>query len=210
MQPPQQSEVREWVDWLVSEDASDEERQYAADTLVRLGTRLPDGIRPRGNISSAAQGQPQLANAEHIEYLLKRAPTELSGQIALALGEWGGEEAAAALARVLEVNIGSPVALYYISALRTISGPVAMRGLCSAAERGPMNVRAAAISAIREIVNGGTMDDTDADVIRRREPVKTLSGRYSASAVSTLQGIRANKVLPLHLRLQAEEALRYL
>lgn len=113
-------------------------------------------------------------------------------QIAGALGEWGGRDAAVALSELLRSEQEETVVLYCVTALRTIEGPDAVRGLQWVIEHGTEVTRDAALSALEELVTDGQVDDAEAPVplrssagtIRTRGAVRTHGAAARRSAGS--------------------------
>jgi HEAT repeat protein len=150
-------------------------------------------------------------------------------QVAIALGEWGGEAAARALRQILQRDRDEDVQLSCITALRTIGGSMAAEGLRWAAERGTDAVREAALGAIEELATGGAVEDSEGPPLpspagpRRRGAVRTRGAvrvRGSArkprggdvvdSVVATLHRIRAEETTSDYLRQRAADVLDYL
>jgi hypothetical protein len=153
-------------------------------------------------------------------------------QVALALGEWGGEEAAAAVGSLLGSDPNEEVQLYCVTALRLLGGPTATEALRQAVERGTDAVRDAALNAITELVTGGSADDTEGPSPpsrpvwppaepgrgeRVREAVRTRGATRGARAPApieslrgTLERIRADDTVSAALRHKAQEVLAYL
>ena len=209
MNSQHESEILDLFERLLS-GGTDDERLLAATALARLGVRIRGNLSPRGSLTDSARGRRELEEADRIRLLLERAETpQLRCQIAIALGEWGGEGAARALAGILHDDENTQVRFYCVSALRTIGGQIALNALCETAESASPEVRDAAIAAVRDLATGGRIDDTDSDMrMRMPSPVRVRGASPGAGAVQSLERIRADKSLPLHVRLNAGETLR--
>ena len=121
-------QVQEWLQRLVQSTGQD--RSRAARELSRLGIWSRTGIRTRGSLSSSAPSRlPKLDGLNVLVAALEDQDAEVRSQVALALGEWGGEEAGEALAELLRVEQDERVCLFAITALRTLGGPAALEGL---------------------------------------------------------------------------------
>src|SRR5262249_44544922 len=121
-------QVREWLHRLLQ--ARGPERSQAARELSRLGVWSRTGIRTRGSLSTSARSRlPEPGELRVLLSALQDEDGEVRSQVALALGEWGGEEAAKALAELLRVEQDERVCLFGITALRTLGGPAALEGL---------------------------------------------------------------------------------
>jgi hypothetical protein len=153
-------------------------------------------------------------------------------QVALALGEWGGEEASTALSTLLESEVDEDVQLYCITALRLLGGPTAAEGLRQAVERGPEPVRDAALGAIAELVTGGSADDTEGPPlplrptvlspetkgpVQERGTVRTRGGGQGPRGTyhidrlrETLHRIRTDESASASVRHKAQDLLAYL
>jgi HEAT repeat protein len=95
---------------------------------------------------------------------------EVRSQVALALGEWGGAEAARSLAELLRVEQNERVCQFGIAAPRTLGGPAALEGLNTALLQGSEAVRGAAMEAIEELATGGRIDDSERPPIGAFQP----------------------------------------
>lgn len=145
-------------------DAGAKELQEAASELVRLGVRSRESVGPRGSLFAPAPNRlPEPERVLRLIECLEHSDKDVRSQAALAMGEWGGQEAAEALARRLEVESDEDVQLYCVTALRLIGGTAAVEALRSAAERGTTErVRFVAKSAIAELATGGQDEDGEA------------------------------------------------
>src|SRR5262245_54317951 len=86
-------EVRQWLDRLLNSTRQD--RKQAASELGRIGVRTRGSIRPRGSLDQTAKNRlPEPEKIEAVAQCLGDQNKEVRAQVALALGEWGGEDAA--------------------------------------------------------------------------------------------------------------------
>ncbi len=219
-------EARRWIDQLLIGTGKD--RKKAALELGRLGVRTRGSILPRGTLYVTPRDR--FPDPEKIEALLEHLndeDKEVRSQVALALGEWGGEETAAALRRVLESDSDEQVQLYCITALRTIGGRTSSEGLRYAVASGTEAVRDAAISAIEDLATGGRVDCTEGPDLTQQSKSSSLriigDVRTRGAAQrrrgtqtdlvndisDTLQKIRDEEGSSDYLRLRAEEVLKY-
>src|SRR5205823_5060618 len=128
----------------------------AASELARLGVWSRGGARPRGSLTTTATERlPQPTRMQSIIQCLDDAAPRVRGRVALALGEWGGQEAAAAVARRLESETDEEATHYYIVALRLLGGPTATDALRRTAAQGNEATRDAALADIEELATGG-------------------------------------------------------
>src|SRR5437016_2282826 len=96
-------QVRAWLSRLLQ--ANGPERSRAARELSRLGVWSRSGIRTRGSLASSAPNRlPEPAEMRVLLSALQDEDAEVRCQVALALGEWGGAEAAKALSELLRVD----------------------------------------------------------------------------------------------------------
>lgn len=217
----------QWVHRLRT--ATGPPRQQAAEELRRLGVWTRGSVRTRGSLQISATPRLPVADTLHeLVQALADTDKDVRCQVALALGEWGGEEAALALRQVLQADTDAEVQLHCIAALRTIGGVTAAEGLRWAAEHGTEAVRDAAITAIEELVTGGTGDDTEGPLpppavrrqqwaIRTRGAVRTPGGAQPAGGrevvdaiVDTLARLRTEQTASAYLRQRAGAVLDHL
>lgn len=231
MTPDLELEVKQWVKQLLA--SAGRNRQQAASELSRLGVWTRGGVRTRGSLRMTAGNRlPEPEKLQDVVRCLGDADKGVRCQVALALAEWGGEAAAAALCEMLQSDTDEEAKLYYITALRIIGGPVAAEGLRLAVEQGTEAVREAAIAAIEELATGGAVEYTEGPAVpqrpipsvspmrgavRTRGGIKTQGGGRRArgedvvsSIADTLQRIRADDTAPEFLRQRADEVLAYL
>lgn len=134
-----------------------------ADDIVRLGVSVRGTGAPRGKLTRSAE-QPtwwqdeQRANAVAS---LMSPNDELRRQVALVLGEWGGEEEAVALAEAMtregwRTPEGEQFALYCIAGLKNIGGDPAVGALCNALVKGTVVIQLTALNAIEDLATGGS------------------------------------------------------
>ena len=114
------------------------QRQQIAAELRRLGVWTRGSVRTRGSLSIPAKNRlPEPDTLVGVVQALTDTDKELRCQVALALGEWGGEAAAVALQQVLQAETDAEVQLHCITALRTIGGATAAEGLPGPARTAP-------------------------------------------------------------------------
>jgi hypothetical protein len=153
-------QVREWLERLAH--ASGPERSQAARELSRLGVWSRGGIRTRGSLAISAPSRlPAPEEQSVLLSLLQDQDPELRCQVALALGEWGGEVAAAALTALIGQERDERVWMFCITALRMLGGPAALDGLHTLLLQGSDSIRKLALEAIEELATGGRKIDTE-------------------------------------------------
>lgn len=232
-------EVQLWVQRLL--DGTRDDRTHAATELGRLGVWTRGSVRTRGTLTRAAANRlPDPASVDMVIRALRDADRTIRCQVARALGEWGGAEAAMALAALLRSEDDPDVRLYAVHALRTIGGPQAVEALRQSAEAGGEAECDAALSAIEELATGGSLQDTEPPptnqqrasglssqdsqtpqrvrgAVRTRGAVR-MSGTSAATGdpagedplTATLQRVRAREGTSAYLRIRAGEVLRRL
>jgi HEAT repeat protein len=189
--------VGEWVSRLLA--GTRDERLRAATELNRLGVGTRRSVRTRGSLVATAPSRlPAHGQVDAIAACLADADRAVRCQVALALGEWGGDEAVDALRRLWRSDDDEEVQLHAVTALRTIGGPAAAETLRQMALDGSDRVRDAAISAIEELATGGTTDDTEgavpAPVPAAREeaaPVRVRGAVRTRGAIRTRGAVRS-------------------
>ena len=221
-----ETEVQHWVNRLLT--STGQEKQQAAAQLSRLGVWTRGSIRTRGSLRAPAQNRlPEPEKLPDVVRCLQDTDKGVRCQVALALGEWGNEEAARVLSQLLQTETDEEVQLYCVTALRTIGGPLAAEGLRQAAENGTEAVRDAAITAIEELVTGGPVDDTEGaavpqqhtpsvvrtrGAVRARGVVRTRGGKRQREVdniAATLQRISADGTVSDYVRQRAAQVLAY-
>ncbi len=217
-----EAEVKEWIVKLFA--ASGKEKQQAASELTRLGIWSRSSVRTRGSLTSAADNRlPEPAKLSEMIECLHDADKDVRCQVALTLGEWGGQEAAKALSELLKAETDEDVQLYCVTALQTIGGIEATEGLCHAVIDGSDAVRSAAITAVEELITGGRIEDTEAappprlESKRGKPSVRTRGAAEQASEDKKIGGlmkalalVRDDDQAKKYLRLQAGDVLGYL
>jgi hypothetical protein len=219
-------DVSQWLERMLT--GAGEDRKRAAMELSRLGVRTRGSIRPRGTLDMSPNNR--LPDPEKIAdalQCLEDGDQAVRSQVALALSEWGGEETAAAIRRILESDPNESVQLYCITALRTIGGPTSAEGLRKAAVNGTEAVRDAAISAVEDLATGGRVDCTEgpdrtqqskSSAGHTRGDIRTRGAAHTRGTgqadlvnhiADTLQTISNEQGASDYLRLRAEEVLRY-
>lgn len=168
-----ETEAKEWLQRLIAAEKG-KDRLRAASELSRLGVWSRGSVRTRGSLHAAGENRlPEPEKLEKVLQYLGDRRKDVRCQVALALGEWGGESAASALGRMLDSDTSEEVRLYCITALRTIGGTIAAEALRRAAAAGSEAVRDAAIGAIEELATGGRVDDTESLSTRQATPPST-------------------------------------
>lgn len=220
-------EVNIWVERLIA--AEGEQKGIAAGELSRLGVLKHRSVRPRGSLRQAARNElPVPEQLDEVIKSLQDTARKVRCQVALALGEWGDESAAVALAQLLHSDPDQEVQLYCVAALRTIGGPVSASALGQAAAEGHSEaLRMAAISAIGELATGGQIEDTELPpplreaaplptkgVTRSRETIRTRGGAVHTPAtgierglITNLEKVAADGTVSEFLRRKAAEVL---
>jgi len=218
-------EVTQWVRRLI--DGAGAERRRAASKVASLGISLRGSIRSRGSlVGSAAQRLPDSHALREMASCLNDADKSVRSQVALALGEWGGEDAAVALKRLLEMETDADVQLYCVTALKTIGGPVAVAALGDIAASGERaeTIRSAAIRAIEELASGKVREDTErsgpagslhsGNRLRVRRNVgstrRLAHSERPSDIVRALRGVALDGGALDLLKSRAHEALEYL
>ena len=166
--------------------ASEQDRVQAASELNRMHIRARGAVRTRGSLSQAALSEfpvsPPDAMSQTLVALCDQSPA-IRREVAAALGEWGGATAADILhgmAKGPDQDADEGVRRACVRALGLIGGPVAVEGLCTAAEHDPAEaVRRDGINALVELAlqestapRVGTQDA----VCTRRSRVHVRSG----------------------------------
>ena len=234
MTPELEAEVRQWVDQLLASAAKNRQQAVeAASELSFLGVWTRGSVRTRGSLRATAETRlPEPDKLQLLVSCLEDADKGVRCQVALALGEWGGEGAAAALHQMLRADMEEEVQLYCITVLCSIGGPIAVEGLRQAAERGTEAVRNAAIGGIEELATGGQAEYTEAPAMpqppmlsaaRARGALRARGGARTrgrvgqvrredvvSSVAATLERIRADHTASEYLRQRADEVLVYL
>lgn len=221
-------EVERWIQQLIGGGGA---RAHAAAELGRLGVWTRGSVRTRGSIArSAVNRLPTPARIEAVISALGDADRATRCQVAQALGEWGGTEAAAALASLLRLEEDPDVRMYAVHALRTIGGPNAVEALRGIAETGDEAESGMALDGIEELLTGGSLQDTepaaapaDTGSIRRgadvplRGAVKTRRATRSVGSSSvedllaaTLRQVQASRRASMYSRIRATEVLQSL
>lgn len=135
----------------------------AAVVLLRRGVAERGSTLPRGSVSHVAPAR-VTASDDQLGLMarwLTGGDALTRSQVALALGEWGGEQAAEDLAAALPRQPDDEGTLHCISALQTLGGAVALRALRSCIGSGSEAVQNAAIYAVEQLITGGSPDDTE-------------------------------------------------
>jgi HEAT repeat protein len=226
-----QAEAGQWLGRLLTGRGKD--RLEAASALGRLGVWTRGSVRTRGSLRQPAEDRfPDAARIADVLARLQDEDRSVRGQVVLALGEWGGAEAATAISRLLQDDPDEEVKLSCITALRTLGGPAAVEALCLAIEQGTEAVRQSALEAIEELATGGRAEDDESPVpaspapalpwrtrgsLRTRGAVRSLPGTKPpqtgdplGAVHDTLQRLRTEDTASDYLRLRASAVLRNL
>lgn len=200
-------------------------RADSAARLSRLGVQLRGSIRTRGTLYVAAHDRFADRSAqERLRRALEDTDSEARCHIALALGEWGGEDSVAGLEELLLKDPNEEVRLYSVAALKLIGGNRSALALALAAQTSTEAVRETSLLAIQELATGGGPTDMDGSSEARRRDVTgwTVGTRGAVPVRSDLaekpQGrlakavisVRDDSSLPDYLRQKAAEVMEYL
>ena len=209
--------VRLWLERLRT--GSEKERAQAASELSRLHIRNRGSVRTRGSLSHSASSEfPPELSTDAMSIVLTALRDEspaIRREVAFALGEWGNEEAANILARMLckpGQDQEAEVRRACIAALKTIGGRVAVQALRMTAESDESEaVRYDAVAALAELaLEAYPAPTAPRSAIRTRgtpvRPRRDLSPE-AQEILETLARIRDNEQEKEYLRLKAEAAI---
>jgi HEAT repeat protein len=221
--------------WLEGVRTGTPPRREAAAELTRLGVWSRGSVRTRGALRRPAPERlPEPERLEQMVSWLGDPDPEVRGLVALALGEWGGAQAARRLADLAGSDEDEDVRLHALAALRLIGGPVAVEALREAVESGSDTLRDAALAGIEELATGGRRDETEwadgavaapleeadaaatsrppvvSGAVRTHGAVRTRGASAGRGLVETLEGVRRDSSTPEYFRHRAEEVLRHL
>jgi hypothetical protein len=188
--------------------------KFGGQTLRRLRKefiRARNTLGPRGTILAAADADD--ADQNRITELLTALANPINverKEVALTLGEIGGDEVAAFLADALrsEIKEGSEdedYQVYLASALSNLGGPDAVEGLLRASEEGSARVRLAALSGLDSLATGGAVALTEYP-----EPVTIESEEMRSVYIGLaerLSALTAAPATPAYVRHKAAELL---
>jgi HEAT repeat protein len=211
--------VRIWVDRLRT--GSETEKRRAASELGLIQLRKRGAIRTRGGMSYAAPNEfADLTQREDLKTLIDALRDEspaVRRAVALSLGEWGDEQAAAILSQIVNGPPGDPdeqVRGAAIAALGVIGGPTAVLTLLRVLDdiASSESLCSAALGALTQIKLGsgqaprlrGTSD------IRTRGSARMPragSGFEEPMADVTLARFRDDLSRPEYLRRMADAVL---
>ena len=139
------------------------ERVELTAKLGQLGVDARRSSCPRGSHEAAAPSRLSESDMSILVRLLDDPNSEVRSQAALALGEWGGEAAAKAVANLLKTDLDGDVHSYCITALALIGGPIATETLQWAAHNGASRaVQEGSLSALEELKSGAVLDLSEA------------------------------------------------
>ena len=198
--------------------AGPEEKTRVAAELSRLGVWSRGSSRPRGSLERSAQNRLPSSLAERsIIAALVAARVDVRCEVALALGEWGGEQSAEALSAMLRSDSEEEVQLHAIAALRLVGGPLATAALLEIAAHGSEDTRHSAIAAIGDLATGGPVDESEPpdplvhgsteSVALKTRGKRTVSG--AAGVISALSAIREDTTASSALRLRVNGVLGF-
>jgi len=201
-------------------------RARAAANLSRLGVWRRGSIRTRGSLRVPAEDRfADESMAERLALALDDTDPAARGQVALAVGEWGGENSVACLAKQLDNDENEDVRLFSVAALKLIGGDRSAEALATAAQRSTEAVREAALLAIEELATGGGLTDMDFPMSLRSESWRPVSrsqvgtrgavrvrgaARFTLPLVKALESVGSDLSLPAYLRRKAEEVIELL
>ena len=157
-------ELVELLDRAVVDKQVEAATTYAMD-LARRGIQARGSVAPRGTATTPAEEQ--LAIPSHLVREVGNDDPKLRGALAFAIGEWGGVDAAAALAEVLATERDDTVGAFLVRALGTIGGATAAAALADAARSGSDSVRRHALATLETLTAQRRVDYT--------QPVKSGS-----------------------------------
>lgn len=142
--------------------ASADENFGIADQILRFGISSRGTGAPRGNLLRAAETRVHSNDLDGVAALIEKSvDSELRQQVALVLGEWGGEREAQKLVEALQregwqTPVQEQFALHCISALKSIGGRVALQALCDLLRNGSVPIQLSTLNAIEELATGGS------------------------------------------------------
>jgi hypothetical protein len=188
--------------------------EFGGETLRTIREESIDErstLGPRGTVLDAADVDGK--RGEYVPRLLValvREPGIDRNEVALTLGEIGGQEAAAFLAAALHSELMSDEAdedyqVNLVSALANIGGPDAVEGLLRAAEGGSERVRLVALSGLEALATTGAVA-----VIEYPEPAAIESDEMHEAYVGLAEQLRAlvySQGTPPYVRHKAAELL---
>lgn len=198
-----EAEVSRWIEQF---DNTPDDRERAASELVRIGIFTRRSVRSRGSLIVAAQNRlPQRGKLPNLLKSLHSSDRAVRCQVALALGEWGGEEVATPLVNTLMSDHDEQVKLYCITALRTVGGPTVAAALAEVAVNSSDRIRSAALEALEELATaGGRVEESE----RPPAPAKAKVMRSFAVLAKPGTGRRARRRDAVHKVVTALERLR--
>jgi HEAT repeat protein len=194
---------------------SEQDRLAAVFGLCEIGVRLRGSVRTRGGISAPASARLLRQSLENLAAMLREDSPAVRRQVALALGEWGGEEDIEVLASLLDLDPSDQVRTSAVTAIGNVGGRRAVDALCAAAMTGSVQVRRRAVVALRELATGGSVDDTDISfpVQPASAPERFVVRRGQSSqpigVPAALAYVSEDADLPADLRLTASDAARF-
>src|SRR5215213_2153190 len=168
-------------------------------------------LGPRGTVLDAADVDDKRGGyVPDLLVALVSQPGIDRDEVALTLGEIGGQEAAAFLAAALHSELTSDKAdedyqVNLVSALANIGGPDAVEGLLRAAEGGSERVRLVALSGLEALATAGAVA-----VIEYPEPASIESDEMHEAYVGLAEQLRAlvyAQGTPPYVRHKAAELL---
>jgi hypothetical protein len=188
--------------------------EFGGETLRTIREESIDErstLGPRGTVLDAADVDDK--RGEYVPRLLValvREPGIDRNEVALTLGEIGGQEAAAFLAAALHSELTSgevdeDYQVNLVSALANIGGPDAVEGLLRAAEGGSERVRLVALSGLEALATAGAVA-----VIEYPEPAAIESDEMHEAYVGLSEQLRAlvyARGTPPYVRHKAAELL---
>lgn len=140
-------EARKWVEEM-KRAVAPQDLLRAASQLRGMAVRTRGAVSPRGSLSESGEALVSKKDLEDVLQELRKQPVEVRREVALALGEAGGEDIVQALAELAK-DPDPAVRLLSADALGKIGGPQAVKELVFIAQNDPdEDVRALAVEAL--------------------------------------------------------------
>jgi len=209
-----EAEVQKCIERLHS--TTSKQRQQAAAELVRLGIRIRGAIVPRGTVVLPAKSRfPEPSMQRELQVHLSDVDPAVRQEVALAMGEWGDEQAAQALTSLLlkSRDQNEDVRMACVVALKMIGGSTAVATLAQTATQDPStDVCFAALAALEELGAGGWTDVTDRPpwTSRATSDGSKLSNTTLDEPIMALARLRDNETVPKYVRQKAMDVLTYI
>jgi hypothetical protein len=150
-----------------------------ADQILRFGISSRGTGAPRGNLLHSAETRVPSDDLDGVAALMEKSvDPEFRQQVALVLGEWGGEHEAQKLVEAVQregwqTPDQEQFALHCVSALKSIGGRGALQALCDLLRNGSVPIQLSTLNAIEELATGGS--ETFGESVPHFDPPR---GRY--------------------------------